>query len=87
MKYLQYYKNSDADSHPEDLVLKSLKIQGNSEIYFLDMQGECNVDAMSICVRYEFSIFSNNFVSFVISFHPRALLTYAIKFGTFLFFL
>lgn len=51
MKYLQYYKNSDADSHPEDLVLKSLKIQGNSEIYFLDMQGECNVDAMSICVR------------------------------------
>lgn len=50
------------------------------------MQGECNVDAMSICVRYEFSIFSNNFVSFVISFHPRALLTYAIKFGTFFFF-
>lgn len=48
MKYLQYYKNSDADS-PEDLVLKSLEIQGNSERYFLDMQGKYNVDAFDMC--------------------------------------
>lgn len=48
MKYLQYYKNSDADS-PEDLVLKSLEIQGNSERYFLDMQGKYNVDVFDMC--------------------------------------